>query len=299
VFEECGMTEQVVYLNGVWGPISQAYVPVLDRGFIFGDGIYEVVPAYRGPQGTYPFRLEQHLQRLARSLAKVGIADPFSAEQWRALIAQALEANPPQADSAGSMVYLQVTRGVAKRAHAFPAQSTPTVFAMVNPLVLPSAAQREAGVRAVVAEDRRWLNCDIKSTSLLGNVLMAQHAAEHDAAETIQLRDGFLTEASSSNVWVVRQGRVLAPPRNHLILEGIRYALVEELCRAAGVPFEARPVSEAELRGADEIMLSSASKEVLPVTRLDAQPVGSGRPGPVFAALYAGYQQLKTRCAQP
>jgi D-alanine transaminase len=293
------MTEQVVYLNGVWGPISEARVPVLDRGFIFGDGIYEVVPAYHTAQGPRPFRLEQHLQRLTRSLAKVRIADPFSRTQWRALIAQALEANPVQDPaSPASLVYLQVTRGVATRAHAFPAQSTPTVFAMVSPLMLPSAAQRERGVAAVVADDRRWLHCDIKSTSLLGNVLMAQHAAENDAVETIQLRDGCLTEASSSNVWVVQQGRLLAAPRSNLILEGIRYALVEELCEAAGIHFEARPVSEAELRGADEIILSSASKEVLPVTVLDHAPVGNGRPGPVFAALYAGYQQMKARSAE-
>jgi len=293
------MTEQVVYLNGVWGPVSEARVSVLDRGFIFGDGIYEVVPAYHSAQGPRPFRLEQHLQRLARSLAKVGIADPHSPAQWRELIGQALAVNPSlDPDVPDSLVYLQVTRGVAKRAHAFPAHVTPTVFAMVTPLNLPSAVQRERGVAVVVADDKRWLHCDIKSTSLLGNVLMAQHAAENDVLETIQLRDGYLTEASSSNVWVVRQGRLLAPPRSNLILEGIRYALVEELCVAADIPFEARAISEAELRGADEIILSSASKEVVPVTLIDGVAVGTGRPGPVFAALYAGYQQMKARSAQ-
>ena len=295
---EVTKSEPVVYLNGNWGPISEARVPVLDRGFIFGDGIYEVVPAYLTSNGCRPFRLEHHLARLSRSLAKVRIADPFSGAQWRALIQQALDENPADERDSGSgncLVYIQVTRGVAKRGHAFPADTTPTVFVMCNPLVLPNPTQHERGVAAVTAADERWLHCDIKSTSLLGNVLMAQYAAENNALETIQLRDGYLTEASSSNVWIAKNGRLLAPPRSNLILEGIRYTLIEELCAAAGIVFEARAISDAEVRDADEILLSSATKEVLPVTLLDGKPVGDGRPGPVYKALYAGYQQTKIR----
>lgn len=295
---EGAKSEPVVYLNGSWGPVSEARVSVLDRGFIFGDGIYEVVPAYLTSHGCRPFRLEHHLARLSRSLAKIQIADPFSAAQWRALIQQALDENPADERDSGNgncLVYIQVTRGVAKRGHAFPADTAPTVFVMCNPLVLPSRAQHERGVAAVTAVDRRWQHCDIKSTSLLGNVLMAQYAVENEAVETILIRDGYLTEASSSNVWIAKNGRLLAPPRSNLILEGIRYALIEELCVTAGITFEARAIGEAEVRDADEILLSSASKEVLPVTLLDRVPVGSGKPGPVHAALYAGYQQMKIR----
>ncbi|WP_042288264.1 D-amino acid aminotransferase [Paraburkholderia mimosarum] len=304
-----GIAEPLVWLNGELTPLSEARIPVLDRGFLFGDGIYEVVPVYvlavgegEGEGGVrVPFRIGQHLARLARSLEKVGMANPFDEAGWRALIARLIEAN----EAAGALardghanVYMQVTRGVAPRAHAFPAAATPTVFAMVNPLKLPANAQRERGVRCVTAEDKRWLNCDIKSTSLLGNVLMAQHAAENDAFETIQLRDGWLTEASSSNVWVVKDGVLFAPPRSNRILEGIRYGLIEELAEACGVRFEAREVAEAELREADEILLTSATKEVLAVVSLDGKPVGDGKPGPVYAALYAAYQREKQREAQ-
>lgn len=166
---------------------------------------------------------------------------------------------------------------------------------MTSPLRLPSEEERAKGVRCVTAEDRRWLHCDIKSISLLGNVLMAQHAAERDAFETLQLRDGNLTEGSSSNVWIVKNGELLAPPRSNKILEGIRYALIEELADECKIPFVAREISEVELRAADEIMITSATKEVLPVTSLDDLPVHGGKPGPVFAALYDAYQRAKAR----
>ncbi|WP_043284138.1 D-amino acid aminotransferase [Paraburkholderia oxyphila] len=302
--------EPIVWLNGELTPLSEARVPVLDRGFIFGDGIYEVVPVYAlEAEGAepgagklrVPFRIAQHLARLARSLDKVGIANPFDEAGWRALIARVIEANEAAgtlARDAHANVYLQVTRGVAKRGHAFPAGVTPTVFVMVNPLVMPGAAQRASGVACVTAEDRRWLNCDIKSTSLLGNVLMAQNAAEHGVFETIQLRDGWLTEASSSNVWVVKDGALYAPPRSNKILEGIRYGLVEELAQECGIRFEAREIDEAALRAADELLVTSATKEILPVVELDGQGVGSGKPGPVYAALYEAYQRAKAREAR-
>jgi len=278
--------DPLVYLNGEFTPLSEARVPVLDRGFIFGDGIYEVIPLY----GGHMFRAEQHLARLFRSLAAVGIPNPHTHGEWLALIERVAA---PGTSAGDQMVYIQVTRGVAPRRHAFPQHSTPTVFLMANPLVLPSTAARERGVRCVTMEDRRWQYCHIKSTSLLGNVLAAQNAVEHDALETIQFRDGFLTEASSSNVWVAKHGELLAPPKDHLILEGIRYGLMEEICAAAGIPFSARRIGRDEVFGADEVLLTSATKEVLPVVAIDGQPVGDGRPGPLFGQLYAAYQAAK------
>lgn len=293
--------EPIVYLNGELVPLSEARVPVLDRGFIFGDGIYEVAPLYAHAGGRSAFRLAQHLARLGRSVGRIGIANPFDDAGWRELIDRVVAANETDGSlraEQDAIAYIQVTRGVAKRGHAFPVGIQPTVFVMVTPLNLPDATQRAQGVHCVSAEDRRWLNCDIKSVSLLGNVLMAQYAAENDAFETIQFRDGLLTEGSSSNVWMVKGGVLCAPPRSHKILEGIRYGLIEELAAACGIRFEAREITEAELRAADEIIVSSATKEVLPVTRLDGQPVGAGKPGAVFAALYAAYQRAKAKQVQ-
>lgn len=292
------MNDSTVYLNGEWLPLSEARISVLDRGFIFGDGVYEVIPVYRVSDQALnvwrPFRIEQHLARLVRSLAKVRITDPFNEAGWRTLIEKAITLHVSRhTNDTSCLIYIQVTRGIAARAQVFPAHSTPTVLMMANSFTPPSALTREQGVVAVTAPDARWLHCDIKSTSLLGNVLMAQYAAEHNAVETVQLRNGELTEGSSSNIWVVKAGRLFAPPPNHLILEGIRYRLLEELAAEAGITFEARIITEAELRAADEIMMSSASREILPITRLDDCPVGNGRPGPVFAALYAGYQRMK------
>ena len=281
------MHDPLVYLNGALAPLSEAKIPVLDRGFIFGDGIYEVIPIYGGKM----FRAEHHLARLFRSLAAVGIRNPHNREEWLALIGRVTAAN---ADAgADQMVYIQVTRGVAPRRHSFPQDATPTVFIMSNPLVLPSAAARERGVPCVSMEDLRWLRCEIKSTSLLGNVLAAQNAAEQDATETIQFRDGFLTEASSSNVWVAKDGQLMAPPKDNLILEGIRYGLIEELCAANGIRFAARRIARDEVFGADEVLLSSATKEVLPVVSIDGKSIGAGRPGPIYQKLYAAYQAAK------
>jgi len=285
------MHDAIVYLNGAFTPLSEARISVLDRGFIFGDGIYEVIPIY----GGRPFRAAQHLARLARSLSAIGMRNPHDEAGWMALIGQVAEANSP----ADQMIYIQVTRGVARRAHAFPRDVEPTVFIMSSPMALPSAQARERGVACVTMEDSRWLHCDIKSTSLLGNVLAAQHAAEHDATEAIQFRDGWLTEASSSNVWIVKDGVVSAPPKDALILEGIRYALIESLCEAAGIPLQSRRIAREEVFAADEVLLSSASKEILPVVSIDGRAVGQGVPGPVFARLYAGYQAAKAASAAP
>jgi D-alanine transaminase len=279
--------DPLVYLNGSFTPLSEAKIPVLDRGFIFGDGIYEVIPAYQHKM-FYP---ERHLARLFRSLAGVGIANPHAAPAWMDLIGQVMRAQ----DEADQLIYLQVTRGVARRAHVFPKAATPTVFIMSNPLAQTAVpeALRACGVACVTLEDTRWLHCDIKSTSLLGNVLAAQHAVEQGALESIQFRDGCLTEASSSNVWIARDGKLIGPPKDRLILEGIRYGLIGELCAAAGIGFEVRPIARHEVFAADEVLLSSATKEVLAVVTLDGQPIGNGEPGPIYRQLYVAYQRAK------
>ncbi|MBC3927056.1 D-amino acid aminotransferase [Undibacterium sp. CY21W] len=279
------MNDPLVYLNGVMTPLSEAKISVLDRGFIFGDGIYEVIPVY----GRKMFRADQHLARLFRSLDAIGINNPHSKEEWLALIAKVMDAH--EADD--QMVYLQITRGVAKRAHAYPKDVTPTVFIMTNPIVMPSAEAREHGVACVSMEDLRWLHCEIKSISLLGNVFAAQNAAENGVTETIQFRNGYLTEASSSNVWIVKDGVLMGPPKDNQILEGIRYTLIEEICAANHIPFKTCRITRDEVFAADEVMLSSATKEVLAVVKLDDQTIGNGLPGPIYKQLYAAYQLAK------
>jgi len=275
----------IVYLNGDFLPIEKAYIPVLDRGFIFGDGVYEVIPAY----SKHPFRMAEHLRRLQHSLDKVRISNPHSDSEWSRLTGEILQRNAGDDQS----VYLQVTRGVAKRDHAFPQGVSPTVFMMSTPLVTPAPALVESGVACITAQDHRWLNCDIKSTSLLGNCMLRQLSADAGAAETILFRDGQLTEASASNVFVVRDGVVLAPPKDNLVLPGITYDVVIEIARAREFQIEVRPVSEAEVRGADEIWVTSSTKEVLAVTTLDGKAVGDGKPGPLFRRMHALYQSFK------
>jgi D-alanine transaminase len=279
--------DQTVFLNGEFLPIGEAKVPVLDRGFIFGDGVYEVLPVY----SKVPFRLEEHLARLERSLAAVGIRNPYTREQWKGFVSGIVERQP--FDDQG--VYFQVTRGVAKRDHAFPKNAEPTAFMMSNPLVPPPAALVENGASAITARDNRWLRCDIKSISLIGNVLLRQLSAEADAVETILFRDGKLTEASSSNVFVVKGSVIQSPPKNELILPGITYDVVVELARAHQMALEFRAITEAEVRNADELWVTSSSKEVLAVVQLDGKAVGDGKPGPVFRRMYQHYQDFKRK----
>ena len=276
---------QTVHLNGSFLPLADAKIPVLDRGFIYGDGVYEVVPVY----GRRPFRMPQHLKRLQYSLDGIRLTNPHPAQTWTSLIAELIE-RQPFTDQA---VYLQVTRGVAKRDHAFPQGVPPTVFMMSNPLVLPTREQVEHGVAVVTAQDNRWLRCDLKTTSLLGNVLMRQLAVEHGAVETVMFRDGHLTEASASNVLIVRDGVVIAPPKDNLILPGITYDATFEIAHGAGVPLEVRAVTHAEAMGADEMWLSSSTKEVLAVTTIDGRPLHGGEPGPVFRRVHAAFQKAK------
>ena len=276
--------DSVVYLNGQYLRLADAKVSVLDRGFVFGDGIYEVVPFYRGE----PFRMEEHLARLERSLASIGIDPGYSRDDWRAL----MRGMASRSAHSHFTVYLQVTRGPAKRDHAFPQTAQPTVFCMVSPFSRPDARMREQGLTAISVPDIRWLRCEIKSVSLLGNVLAKQQAVQAGVDEVLQFRDGFLTEGASCNVWIARDGVLLAPPLDNLILEGIRYRFLEELAAKAGIPFESRRITQAEVAQADEIMLSSATKEVLPVVQYDGNPVGNGKPGPIYAALRAAYDQI-------
>ena len=286
------------YLNGHYTTLPDAKVSVMDRGFIFGDGVYEVVPVY----GGHLFCFEQHMARLGRSLAEVRISNPLSHGQWRE-IASKLIANYDQStlergnnDSnspSNQLIYIQITRGVALRDHVMPADLTPTVFVMSSAMKLPSPEQRAHGVACVTADDFRWQKAHIKSVSLLGAVLARQISADVGATETVMFRNGFLSEAAASNVWVVKDGAVMGPPRDHLVLEGIRYALIKDICRKEGIPFVLRRISREEVRNADELLLSSATKEVLAVTTLDGAAVGNGAPGPIYQRLYNGYQQAK------
>jgi len=281
------------YLNGEFTALKDAKISVLDRGFIFGDGVYEVVPAYAGKL----FRFEQHMARLDRSLAELRIANPMTHAEWRELtlklIASYAQSMPTNTEKGNQLVYIQVTRGVAMRDHPMLPGLTPTVFVMTNTLKLPGAQQREQGVACVTADDFRWEKAHIKSVSLLGAVFSRQISVDAGAVETVMFRGDYLSEAASSNVWVVKDGKVMGPPKDQLVLEGIRYGLMEEMCRASGIGFELRRITRAEVLAADELLLSSATKEVLPVTLLDGQPVGKGRPGPIYATLYAAYQQAK------
>ena len=278
----------MVFLNGKFMPIEEARVPVLDRGFIFGDGVYELVPVY----SRVPFRLEEHLTRLERSLAAVRIRNPYSRAEWRDIIQQLITKQGFEDQG----IYFQVTRGVAKRDHAFPKDAAPTVFIMSNPLVNPPQELVQRGASAVSATDDRWLHCDIKSISLVGNCLLRQISAEVGGAETIPFRAGKLTEASASNVFVVRGGVILSPPKSNLILPGITYDVVVELAQAGGLQLEFRDdITMDEVRSADELWVTSSSKEVLAIVTLDGKAIGDGKPGPVFRKMYGLYQEFKQK----
>ncbi len=274
-----------MYLDGRFMPLADARVSVLDRGFVFGDGVYELVPVY----SRKPFRLEEHLRRLQHSLDGIRLANPHGVAVWRELIEQLIA----QQDFDDQSVYLQITRGVAPRDHAFPAGVAPTVFMFAQPLVSATAEQKSAGVCAITAPDIRWGRCDIKAISLLANVLARQQAVEAGCAETVMLRDGFFSEGAASNIFVVKDGVLRAPPPSRLILTGITYDVVLELAAAHGIPAELRAISEAELRDADELWMTSSTKEIMPIVSLDGVPVGDGKQGPMARQMDALYQQFK------
>lgn len=276
-----------VYLNGQFLPIAEAKVSVLDRGFIFGDGVYEVIPVY----SRRAFRLVEHLHRLSFSLDSVRIENPHSDAEWIKLLHELIARNEPE----DQYLYLHITRGVAKRDHAFPIPPVPpTVFVMSNPLNTPPPTLLQSGISAITAPDNRWLRCDIKAISLLPNVLLRQAATDAGCAETIMIRDNeFMTEGSASNIFVVKNGTLIVPPKDNLMLPGITYDVVLELAAANGIPHQVRKVLVGELFGADELLLTSSTKEVLAVTQLDGKPVGTGKPGVMFSKLHALYQNFK------
>jgi len=283
------MTTPIAHFNGQLLPLDKIHISPLDRGFIFGDGVYEVIPVYGGTM----LRGREHFERLQRSMDEIRLDNPHTVDEWMGLVEKLLEHHP-----GNQSVYIQVTRGVPpKRDHVLPKGLAPTVFMMCYPLASPSREQVENGVACITARDFRWEKCNIKSTSLLGNVLARQLSADVGATETVLIRDGFLTEASASNVFVVKDGVALAPPRDHLILLGITYDLLVKLAADGAVRLEVRPIPEVELRSADEVWLTSSTKEVLAVTKLDGQPVGDGRPGPVFRRMHALFQEHKARLA--
>ena len=278
---------QCVYLNGKILPPDQAFVSPFDRGFIFGDGVYEVIPVYGGRL----FRLKQHLQRLENSLNAIDLMNPMGAEGWEAVFSQLIEEN--EGGDGDLSIYLQITRGVAARDHAFPIDAIPTVFAYAQKLKYPDRSQLASGVAAVTLPDTRWMRCDIKAICLLPNVMMRQRAVEQGATEAILIRDHYVTEGAASNVFIVRRGRLITPPKGPFILPGITRDLVLELARADNVDCIEQTISEADFFSADEIWMTSSTKEILPITRVDGRPVDGGKPGPLHARVYALYQEYK------
>ncbi len=270
----------ICHLAGTLLPLREARISPLDRSFLFGDGVYEVIAVRAGRAR----RLAANLARLERSLAQLRIRNPNSAEQWSALIQELIAAN----GGGDQSVYVQVSRGCERaRNHAPLPDVPPLVFAFCAPLPVPPAEQLQHGVACITAADTRWARCDIKSVALLANVLLRQQALEAGANETILLRSGHLTEASAASVCVVIGGQIRSPPASGELLPGTTRGLIAELARQNGIPYEVVPISESELRGADEVWLSAATRGVVAVTSLDGQPVGSGRPGPLWRRMHA------------
>ena len=276
-----------VWLNGAFLPLAEARVSPLDRGFLYGDGVYEIIPVY----SRHPFRLQEHLQRLSASLSGIGLANPLDTAAWERVVRQLIETAPWEDQS----IYLQVTRGADnKRDHAFPSPPVPpTHFAFSGPLRVPDAALRASGVAAITVADQRWQRCDLKVLSLLANVLARQEAVDAGCAEAILIRDGLVKEGAASNIFVVFDGCLLAPPKTHLMLPGITYDVILELAARHGIAHAVREIGEAELRRADEVWMTSSTKEILPITRLDGAPVGKGQPGPLAGQMWQHYQDFK------
>lgn len=276
-----------VYLNGRFLPLAEAGISPLDRGFLYGDGVYEVIPVY----SRRTFRIDEHLKRLQATLDGIHLTNPLATEAWKAVIFKLVESAPWEDQS----IYLQVTRGADdKRDHAFPPTSvTPTAFAFASPLVTTSADIRAKGVAAITVPDLRWSRCDLKVVSLLANVLARQQAVEQGCAEALLIRDGLMKEGAASNIFIVKDGVLIAPPKTHLMLPGITYDVILELAETHRQAHEVREISEAELRAADEVWMTSSTKEILAITRLDGRPVGTGQPGPYGEQMWQWYQDFK------
>lgn len=279
-------TASIVYLNGKYLPIHEACISVLDRGFLLGDGVYEVIPVY----GGNPFRIDQHLQRLENSLEQVRIPFPCTRGEWSGILDDIIERN----GSGDQSIYLQVTRGIAaKRDHAFPDPIHPTVFVMSNPLLPVAGKILREGVRAITLDDIRWHRCDIKAITLLANVLLRQQALDDGSAEAILVRDGLASEGAASNLFIVKNGTVITPPTGPKLLPGVTRDLVLELAEQHDIPWCEQDIRLQDLFGAEEVWFSSSTKEILPVIQVDDQKIGTGAPGPIWDALYQHYQAYK------
>ena len=280
-----------VYLNGQFLPLAEAGISPLDRGFLYGDGVYELIPVY----SRRPFRLDEHLTRLQATLDGIHLANPLDVDGWKAVVGQLIVSAPWEDQS----IYLQVTRGADnKRDHAFPPTTVrPTAFAFTSPLVTTPAEVRAKGVAAITVADDRWAHCNLKVISLLANILARQQAVEVGCAEALLIRDGWLKEGAASNIFVAKNGVLLAPPKTSFMLPGITYDIVIELAERHGQPLEVREIHENELRAADEVWMTSSTKEVLAITTLDGKPVGSGpaagKPGPLGERMWQWYQEFK------
>ncbi len=275
----------IVYLNGQFLPLAEAKISVLDRGFIFGEGIYEVIPAYT----KRLFRLSEHLQRLEHNLQKIRLPNPLTRPQWTTVLQTLLSENEGDNQS----VYLQITRGSAKREHHFPAHSQPTVFAMSEPISMTFSPFK--GVKAITCPDTRWQHCDIKTITLLANVLARQQAIESGALEAILIREEQVTEGAASNVFAVIQGQILTPPKSPFILPGITRDLILEILQIHQIPHQESPISLTQLQSAEEIWLTSSVREIIPVVNLNGQSVGTGQPGPIWHRIWQLYQDNKPR----
>lgn len=279
------MSQPIVYLNGEYLPQDQAFVPVLDRGFVFGDGVYEVIPVY----GSRLFRFDEHLLRLQNSLDGIRLANPMTSPQWQEMLQTLIEKNGGGEQS----LYLQITRGVAPRDHAFPAETTPTVFATCSPLNPVADEYLQHGVKAITLQDFRWQNCHLKTIALLPNILLRQQAVDAGAMEAILIRDEQITEGAATNIFIVKDGVIKTPPKGPFLLPGITRDLVLELAASHHMAWAETRISPQELSEADEVWLSSSTKEVLAITQIDDCPVGNGQPGPVWRAMLQHYQVYK------
>lgn len=274
------------YLNGTFLPLEDASVPVMDRGFLFGDGVYEVIPVYGGKL----FRLAHHLQRLRNSLQAIRIDNPLTESGWETMLTELVSRNvtPDQA------VYLQVTRGVAaKRDHAFPADIRPTLFAMSTPMATSADIDSIAGATAITLPDIRWKLCNIKAITLLPNVMLRQQALDTGAVEAILIKDGYAIEGAASNIFIVKNGLLITPPNGPALLPGITRDLIIELAARHAIPFREADITEAELFAADEIWLTSSTREMSPVTLLDDTIISAGKPGPLWKHMISLYQDYK------
>jgi D-alanine transaminase len=283
---------QTVYLNGDFLPIEEAKISVLDRGFLFGDGVYEVIPVF----ANKPFRLHEHLLRLDNSLKGIRLNSPFSHREWKAMFASLIE----KSGGGDLSIYLQVTRGATpKRDHTLPKVAKPTIFAMCNPMPLSEPPEAQKGACAITLEDNRWHACNVKAITLLANILLRQKAVDKGCAEAILLRNGMVTEGAASNLFAVIDNQLITPPKSNHVLPGITRDLIIELANANGLPCEERAISAEALRQASEIWVTSSTREILPIIKLDEQQIGTGKPGTLWLKMQTLYQNYKQLLRQP